>query len=212
VGDIFRALGSAPGRRVAVIGLGTGAMAAYAHAGEEWTFYEIDPDILRVARNPRYFTYLTDTPATIEFVLGDGRLSLATAPGRYFDVIVLDAFSSDAIPTHLLTLEALSLYKSRLSDEGVLVFHLSNRYLELEPVLGRLTHAAGLSALIRENTRQTGALEFAGDPSVWVAAAPRASSLNALSHDTRWRPLGVRSGVALWTDDFTNIFSVFRLR
>lgn len=212
LGDIFRAAPSAPGRRIAVIGLGTGAMAAYAGAAEEWTFYEIDPDILRVARDTRYFTYLKDTPATVEFILGDGRLSLGKAPNHHFDLIVLDAFSSDAIPTHLLTAQALSVYLSKLSENGLLVFHLSNRYLTLEPVLGRLIQQAGLSGFIRENTRQTGDLEFAGDPSVWVAAAPRAFALRGLQDDPRWRPLRTRANVPLWTDDFTNIFSVFHVR
>jgi hypothetical protein len=210
LGDVFRALPSAPGRRVAVIGLGAGGMAAYAGTGEQWSFYEIDPDIVRVARDSRYFTYLEDSPARLEVIQGDGRLSLINAPNRHYDLIVLDAFSSDAIPIHLLTLEALSLYHSKLSENGVLVFHLSNRYLDLEPVLARLLETAGLSGLIRQNPRRDGKLEFSGDPSVWAAAARRDSSLRAL-HDAQWRPLRIQAGVALWTDDFSNIFSVFRL-
>jgi protein-L-isoaspartate O-methyltransferase len=209
VGDIFRALPPAAGRRVAVIGLGAGVLAAYAGAGEEWTFYEIDPDIARVARDTNYFTYLRDTPATVHVMLGDGRLSIAKAPDHRYDLIVLDAFSSDAIPTHLLTLEALSLYRSKLSETGVLVLHLSNRYLDLEPVVGRLIQAAGIAGLIRANTARTPELESSGDPSIWAAIASHSSSLGGLQHDTRWRPLRIREGVALWTDDFSNIFSVF---
>ena len=212
LGDVFRAMPPAAGRNIAVVGLGTGAMAAYAGAGESWAFYEIDPDIARVARDTSYFTYLSDTPAQVEVVLGDGRLSLAKAPSGYYDLIVLDAFSSDAIPTHLLTLEALTVYQSKLSDEGVLVFHLSNRYLDLEPVLGRLVHTAGVSGIIRVNTARTQELiQSDGDPSIWAALAPRASNLRGLLNDERWQPLEIREGVALWTDDFSNIFSVFRL-
>jgi hypothetical protein len=211
LGDVFRALPSAPGRRVAVIGLGTGAMAAYAGQGEEWVFYEIDPDIARLARDARYFTYLEDTSASVQIVLGDGRLSLAQAPDHYYDLIFIDAFSSDAIPTHLLTLEALSVYRSKLSERGVLILHLSNRYLDLEPVVGRLIEAAGIAGLIRANTARTRELlESGGDPSIWAAVASRASLLGALRDDKRWRPLRVREKVALWTDDFSNIFSVFR--
>jgi hypothetical protein len=208
-GDVFRALPQVAGRRVAVIGLGAGVLAAYAGSGEEWTFYEIDPDIARVARDTNYFTYLSDTPATVHVMLGDGRLSIAKAPNQYYDLIVLDAFSSDAIPTHLLTLEALSLYRSKLSETGVLALHLSNRYLDLEPVVGRLIQAAGVAGLIRANTGRTPELESTGDPSIWAAIASDSSSLGALQHDIRWRPLRIREGVALWTDDFSNIFSVF---
>jgi hypothetical protein len=209
IGDVFRALPPVAGRSVAVIGLGAGVLAAYASAGEEWTFYEIDPDIARVARDTNYFTYLSDTPATINVLLGDGRLSIAKAPARHYDLIVLDAFSSDAIPTHLLTLEALSLYRSKLSETGILALHLSNRYLDLEPVLGRLIQAAGVAGLIRVNTQRTAELEAGGDPSIWAAIASDPSSLGALQRDARWRPVGIREGVGLWTDDFSNIFSVF---
>jgi hypothetical protein len=211
VGDIFAALPSRPGRRVAVIGLGTGAMVTYAAAGEEWVFYEIDPDIARLARDARYFTYLQDTPASVRIILGDGRLSLAQAPNEYYDLIFIDAFTSDAIPTHLLTLEALSVYRTKLSRNGVLVLHLSNRYLDLEPVLGRLTQVAGIYGLSRASTARTrGLLESGGDPSIWAAVASRASFLGSLRDDERWRPLRVRDKVPLWTDDFSNIFSVFR--
>jgi hypothetical protein len=211
LGDVFRAFPSAPGRRIAIVGLGTGATAAYARFDEQLTFYEIDPDIARLAYDARYFTYLRDTPAKVEVVLGDGRLSLASAPNRHYDLMVLDAFSSDAIPTHLLTREALSVYWSKLSDQGVLVFHLSNRYLDLEPVLGRLIQAAGIFGLIRVNTAPTQELlKSDEDPSIWAVLAARASTLGGLQDDERWRPLHLREDVALWTDDFSNIFSVLR--
>jgi SAM-dependent methyltransferase len=211
LGDLFSALPSTPGRKVGVIGLGTGAMAAYGGRGEEWVFYEIDPDIARMARDAKYFTYLQDTPARVEIILGDGRLSLLKAPDHSFDLIVVDAFSSDAIPTHLLTLEAFSLYRSKLSENGVLGFHLSNRYLDLEPVVARLLKAEGMFGLIRENTGRTRALlQSGGDPSIWAAAAADAAILGGLGQDKGWRRLRTKEGVALWTDDFTNIFSVFR--
>lgn len=209
--DVFAALPSGPARKVAVVGLGVGGLAAYAGAGEEWTFYEIDPDIARLARDSQYFTYLQDTPARVDIVLGDGRLSIAKAPNRYYDLIVADAFSSDAVPVHLLTLEALSGYLSKLTENGVLLFHLSNRYLDLEPVLGRMVQSAGVSALVRENAAPSSeVVKSGGDPSIWAAVAPHASSLSGLPAAKGWRQLRIREGVGLWTDDFSNIFSVFQ--
>lgn len=209
IGDVFRAFPPMPGRRVAVIGLGAGGLVAYAGAGEEWTFYEIDPDIARVANDTSYFTYLRDTPASVRVVLGDGRLSLAEAPDRHYDMIVVDAFSSDAIPTHLLTLEALSVYRSKLSETGIIAWHLSNRYLDLEPVLARFIRKAGVAGLIRTDIDRTPELESNGYPTVWAAITSEPSQLGALRNDTRWRSLRIREGVGLWTDDFSNIFSVF---
>lgn len=212
LGDVFRALPPVPGRRVAVIGLGTGAMAAYGAPAEKWVFYEIDPDIARVARNKHYFTYLQDTPARVQVILGDGRISLERAPDHFYDVIVLDAFSSDAIPTHLLTLEALSMYRSKLAENGTLIFHLSNRYLSLEPVVARLISATGMSGLIRENTgRAKKLVEAGGDPSIWAVVVSASPLLGTLAQDKEWRPLRSREDVALWTDDYSNIFSVFRI-
>jgi hypothetical protein len=211
-GDAFRALPPVPGRRVAVLGLGAGGLAAYAQPGEKWTFYEIDPDIAKVARNPKYFTYLQDTPATVDITLGDGRLSLAQMPSHYYDLIVGDAFSSDAIPVHLLTLEAFSMYLSKLSENGVLLFHLSNRYLELEPVLAQMIRSTGVVGLIRVNTGLTAKVIKSGaDPSILAVVARRSSSLSGLQGLRGWRPLRLQKGVGLWTDDFSNIFTVFHL-
>ncbi len=209
IGDVFRAFPPSPQRRVAVLGLGAGGLVSYAGAGEEWTFYEIDPDIAKVALDTNYFTYLKDTPAKVRVVLGDGRLALADAPDHYYDIIVLDAFSSDAIPVHLLTLQALSGYRSKLSENGILVFHISNRYLNLEPVLAGLIDATQTAGLIRRNTGRAVEVETEGFPSIWVAMASNPTRLAALRKDERWRPLQKREDVGLWTDDFSNIFSVF---
>ena len=135
-------------QRTAVIGLGTGTMAAHSRPGERWTFYEIDPAIARVASDPRYFTYLRDAPGSTDIVLGDARLSLQDARDGTYGLIVADAFSSDAIPTHLITREALALYFRKLTETGTLAFHVSNRYLDLKPVLGNLAREAGLACLV----------------------------------------------------------------
>src|SRR5204863_5540749 len=142
-GDVFAALDGPPGRRVSVAGLGSGGLSAYAAAGEQWIYYEIDPVVQKIASDPQLFRYLTDCPASLRVVLGDARLSLAATRDRY-DLMIFDAYSSDAIPVHLLTREALHLYLDRLAPRGVLVFHLSNRYFDLPPVVARLAADAGL--------------------------------------------------------------------
>jgi SAM-dependent methyltransferase len=212
LGDVFRELPALQGRAIAVVGLGTGATAAYGLSGERWTVYEIDPAVERIARDPRYFTYLADSPAHIDIVLGDGRLSLARARDGSFNLIVLDAFSSDAIPVHLLTREAVALYFRKLAPGGTLVFHLSNRYLALEPVLARLAEDAGAVARIRANTvRRDVALHTGQDPSVWAVIAADSLFLGGLSTDPRWRPLRHQRKIDLWTDDFSNVLQTLTI-
>ena len=137
---------------MAIVGLGAGSLACYAEPGQGWTFYEIDPAVVRIARDPRFFTYLKDCRArSQDVVVGDARLRLRDAPDGGYGLIVLDAFSSDAIPMHLLTREALRLYRDKLADGGLIAFHISNRYLDLAPVLGALARDAGLIDRIRRD-------------------------------------------------------------
>jgi hypothetical protein len=212
LGEIFSTLPSLPGRKVAVLGLGAGGLAAYGRPGEHWTYFEIDPDIARVARDTNYFTYLHDTPARLDVILGDGRLLMDKEPDHAFDLIIADAFSSDAIPVHLLTVEAFSMYLSKLAPGGMVLFHLSNRYLNLEPVLARMIEATGVSGLIRVNTGVSQAvLKSGGDPSIWSAVAPQPEALTGLRNTPGWRALRIQQEVGLWTDDFSNIFRVFHL-
>jgi hypothetical protein len=135
-------------KRTAMIGMGVGAMAAYGREGDEMDFYEIDPSIETIARNPEYFTYLADSKAKLNVIIGDGRLTLADAPDGEYGLIVVDAFSSDAIPVHLITLEATQLYLSKLREDGVLAFHISNRHLKLDEPLVGIANALGVRALI----------------------------------------------------------------
>ena len=152
IGQLFAALESrldSPGTRIAIVGLGAGTLAAYARPDQRWTFYEIDPAIERIARDSRFFTYLRDCPAaSAEVVLGDARLRLGEAPARAYRLIILDAFSSDSLPVHLVTREAIRLYRSRLAEGGMLAFNLSNRYLDLDPLMGRQAQDAGLACRI----------------------------------------------------------------
>jgi len=196
--------------RVALVGLGTGALAAYGRSGMAITAYEIDPAVVRIARDPSLFTYLADSPADrVEVVLGDGRLSLASHEGAPYDLIVLDAFTSDAIPVHLLTVEAFGVYLSRLAEDGVLAVHISNRYLDLEPVVAAAADRLGLAATMRADARdaaesaQTGRFE-----SVWVMLARSPEALGPLIERARWRPPRSPAGFTAWTDDSSDLLSV----
>jgi hypothetical protein len=198
-------------RDVAVVGLGGGALACYAQPGDRWTFYEIDPVVERIARNPRYFTYLQNSPGTLNVVLGDGRLTLQRAAPATYDLIVLDAFSSDAIPVHLLTREAFTLYLSLLKPDGIVAVQISNRYLNLEPVLAALAEQDGLVALakIDDHIPEADRGHF---PSHWVMLARRRQPLTILARAPAWRsPIG-RARLRPWTDDYSNIWQVFAPR
>ena len=210
IGQVFAALGDPPA--VAVVGLGAGALACYARPGEAWDLYEIDPLVERIARDPEYFTYLRDCLPEARVILGDARLSLSRAARRY-DLIVLDAYSSDAIPVHLLTREALGLYLDRLAPAGVLAFHISNQHLDLEPVLADLARDAGLVALLQVDTHVTPAERAGGKlPSRWAVMARRPADLGALTSDARWAPPRVRADGRVWTDDFSSVLGVLRWR
>jgi SAM-dependent methyltransferase len=210
LGAVF-APGPAAGADVAVIGLGTGTMACYAEPGQSWTFYELDPTVARVARDERLFTYLRDCPGSYDIVVGDGRLNLELAPPGRFALITIDAFSSDAIPMHLLTTEAVDVYKDKLASDGVLLFHISNRYLDLRGVLSRLASESGLVAYVGEDTEldDDDRAQFRS-PSVWVAMAQRDATLDGLGTDSLWAPLRPIENAPLWTDDYSNILSVLR--
>ena len=211
LGQVFEIFSTKPAnRRVAIVGLGTGTIACYGSPGQHFTFFEIDPAVERIARDRRYFTFLNDCSASVDVVIGDARLSLARVADSHYDLMILDAFSSDAIPIHLLTKEALKLYLSRLADGGILAFHISNRYLDLRPVLGNLAQDSNLACLLREDTQLGDAEQKTGkSPSIWVVMGRRSSDLGGLISDHRWKPLQGRKGAKLWTDDFSNIPSVF---
>ncbi len=209
-GSIATIFKDMPTARIAVVGLGAGGTATYSTETQEWTFYEIDPAVVRIARDPLFFTFVDGcSKAPIKYVLGDGRLRLKEASEKFYSVIAIDAFSSDSIPLHLLTREAVELYLSRLADDGVLVFHISNRHLNLSPVLGSAAQSQGLTAFIMRDTEVTPKEESEGkDPSTWVVMVRKPENLRQLTADTRWQPLEAPSNFGVWTDDFTNLFSV----
>jgi hypothetical protein len=197
---------------VAVIGLGTGSLAAYAGKGQEFTFFEIDPDVVAVARDPKYFTYLTECPGRVQIELGDARLTVAREPARHYGVLVVDAFSSDAIPVHLLTTEALDIYLDKLADDGVIAFHITNRYLDLTRVLDGLARAKGLHGLVQADNLVTKEdVARWKSWSTWVILARTPEPLRHFAADPRWKPLPGSADSPVWTDDFSNILGVLRL-
>ncbi len=211
IGQVFAVLPAEYDRgRIAVVGLGAGTMACYAKMRQHWTFYEIDPAIERIARDPQYFTFLKDCPAPVGVVLGDARLSLAKAPNQYYDLIAIDAFNSDAIPVHLITREAIHLYLAKLVDSGILAFHISNKFLDLKPVLGNLAKEEGLIGLVREMPGSEAELKAHKHPSTWAVMARHEADLHQLATGYRWEPLTGASKVGIWTDDFSNIISVIK--
>lgn len=197
---------------VGVVGLGIGSLAGYAERGEEYTFYEIDPAIDKVAQNPRYFTFLADARdrgAEVQVVLGDARLRLREAPDNTYGLLVLDAFTSDAIPVHLLTREAISEYLTKLRPGGLLAFHISNQFIDFEPVLANIAVETGCVAYIQADERLLPEESKRGkNPSRWVVLASSVESLERLLASGRWQPCKPQPNLGVWTDDQSNLLSV----
>jgi hypothetical protein len=208
IGQVFEVFRTRPARpAVAVVGLGAGTLACYAEPAERWDFYEIDPAVARVARRSDFFTFLADSRAdNTAVVLGDARLSLQEAPAQRYGLIVLDAFSSDSIPTHLLTREAIQLYRNKLAEGGLLAFHISNVYLDLTQVLGAQARDAGMKCLVRRDLSISPDEAASGkQSSTWAVLAARDEEFATLRGDPRWQPPTVRPGAAVWTDDFSSV-------
>jgi hypothetical protein len=214
IGQVFTTFsGNDARKRVAVVGLGAGSLLAYGESGQIWTYFEIDPTVVRIAQDRRFFTFWSDCPAQKEVKLGDARLQLQRDTGQY-DLLVIDAFTSDAIPLHLLTREALQIYLARLADKGLLAFHISNRYLDLHPVLANLAHDAKLACWAQdEEVDPEVSRRYPGKTgSEWVILAREPTSVQTLVASGKWRRLPEQPGQPVWTDDFSNLWSVFRWR
>jgi hypothetical protein len=212
LGRIFAHFENQPANpNVAIIGLGAGAAAAYAQANEKWTFYEINPAVVSIARDNQYFSYIGQcAKAPIDVVLGDARLKLKAAPESGYGLIVIDAFSSDAIPVHLVTQEALDLYLTKLASGGLLVFHISNRNLDLSAVVADLALSRNLTCISLQDKRPSE--PNGGDPSHWVVLGRSTSETAGFLNEPFSRILTGRPDRQVWTDDFSNILSVFKWR
>jgi hypothetical protein len=193
--------------RIGIVGLGAGSLACYARKNEAWRFFEIDPLVVDIATKSNYFTFLANCQPRPDLVLGDARLTLAKEPDGSFDLLLIDAFTSDAVPVHLMTAEALQLYASKLTDDGVVVLHISNRYLDLNAVLGATVPLVPqLKGLIVSDDRADGS--YAQNTSVIAVFAKRDDVLLPYRvlegaedfHDGAVRP---------WTDDASDVLGPF---
>ena len=199
-----------PAARIAIVGLGTGTLACYALPGQSWKIFEIDPAIVRIASNPANFKFLTSCAPDARIVIGDARVSLSRQPPGKLDLLAVDAFSSDAVPMHLLTREALAVYARALQPDGLLLVHISNRYLDLEPVLASAVQRDGWSAMISTYSPEVGEFGHNLTTSIWVAMARNPRQIEALKSASGadaylWRPLVPRRGFPGWTDDYASI-------
>ncbi len=209
LGQLFAHLGKAPLiRRVAVVGLGTGTVACYERPGDHWTFFEINPADIAIAKNPALFTFLRDCPGQTDIVLGDARLSLLRQPDHSFGMIVLDAFTSDAIPVHLMTRDAMKLYLNKLEPDGLLVYHVSNLHLDLGPVVGKIAASLKLTARrFNDEASDENNDPYSRDASDWIVVARNQNDLVGIKNDARWQVLPSFPGKGIWTDDYSNLLS-----
>jgi hypothetical protein len=215
-GQIFRAVQkSTPQGNWAIVGLGAGTMACYLQPGQTLAYYEIDPHVANIAGDGDYFSFLRQCAPKGEIVLGDARLKLRDAPDSHYGLIILDAFSGDSIPMHLVTREALALYQRKLAPHGIVAFHISNIYMDLGPTLDTLARDAHLACLIENDVDVSQAEIDAGKfPSIWVVMARGRDDLNVLAseHDGQatWVPIPAHAAQRVWTDDYSNLLSAIR--
>jgi len=215
-GDIFRTeQARLPNGDIAIVGLGAGAMACHLVPGERLTYYEIDPSVTGIAENPKYFTFLSQCAPNAKIILGDARLKLRDAPDGRYGLISLDAFSGDTIPMHLVTREALALYTRKLAPGGLIVFQISNLYLQMSPILAALADDAHLKVLTADDTFVSPQEIAAGKfPSRWVVMARTDADLNDLASNSnspgRWVQVPRNPGTRVWTDDYSNLLSIIK--
>jgi len=206
--DSVRARHAAP-LRVAVIGLGTGSLACRMAPKETWKFFEIDAAVIEIARDPRRFSFISTCAPDLPVVLGDARLTMAKEPDNFYDVIIVDAYSSDAIPVHLTTREAMAIYKSKLARHGAIVMHISNRYLDLTGVVAGIAAANGMQTWLWNNPSSGMDLVHYIFPSVVTVSADNADDVGALARSERWTLTPADPGIRTWTDNYANIIGAF---
>lgn len=206
IGRTFKGFAGATPLRVGVIGLGAGTLATYGRRHDVMRFYEINPQVVDVAH--KQFSFLADSAAATEVVLGDARLSMAREAAQRYDILVVDAFSSDSIPIHLITLEAVDVFLKHIQPNGVLAFHVTNRYLDLKSVLALLAQARGLTTLSIYDDGASSPLAYS---SLWVLLAKNPEVLKKIPLEGTPEKIDIPEGLKVWTDDFSNVFEVLKL-
>lgn len=209
LGDVMRSVGPRS-KAIAVIGLGIGSTGCYARVGQSWTFYELDPLVKEIAADSGLFHSLSQCVPNARFVLGDGRLKLAETGSGQYDLLILDAFSSDAIPVHLLTREAFEEYAHALKPHGVMAIHITNRHFDLGPVISRTAPAAGFSTFERNFSPPPGTDLAALAPSRWMVLARDSNDLHDVVANPGWQKSMPGPFTKLWTDDYSNVLSALK--
>jgi hypothetical protein len=208
MGQIMSSPRGQSAKSVGIVGLGVGALACYKAPGQSWHFYEIDQKVDEIARNPALFTFMSNCADDAPTHLGDARIVLDQQKDIRFDILVIDAYSSDTVPVHLTTTDALALYKSRLNPGGLLVFHISNRYYQIDLPLARSAASLGMTAMMQIHNDAKD-LEKGLFPSTVVIMAQDPADLGDLAKDARWTPL-ISDGKPEWTDDYANLLSILK--
>ena len=202
-----------PNARIGVVGLGAGTLACYAQPGQAWRFYEIDPVVARIARDPKSFTFLPHCLPNVPVEIGDARLTLTSAPSAAHDLLAIDAFSSDAIPMHLLTREAFATYTRAMAPNGLLMIHISNKWVDLEPALAALAQADDWQVMVREYHPDATAEKHRAATSFWVAMSRSSATIAGLRANdppAAWRQIARRAGMNAWTDDHGSILPLLK--
>ena len=194
----------AEGKKVGMIGLGAGTLAAYGQAGDTYRLYEINPAVVSLAQTE--FSFIADSPAQIELVIGDARLSLEAEPPQAFDVLAVDAFSGDSIPVHLVTAQAMTVYLRHLKPAGIVAFHVTNRFLNLAPVVATIAASQNLHVALIRDAAELPALRKTD----WVLVSRSAATLEQAAIRDRTTAITPIPGLPLWTDDFNNLFEVLK--
>lgn len=202
---------AAESANIAIVGLGAGSLSCYAKPRQSWTYFEIDPTVIRIAQDTRYFRFIDHCKPDTGFVLGDARISLQNVENGKFDYLVIDAFSSDSIPVHLLTTEAISLYRQKLTVDGVLLLHVSNRYFELSPILARNGATQGYNVFkMHYDARSDRTRQPIAKSSIWIAMTNQ-EDIGTISRSDRWEKLNADSEQTPWTDHYSDILATLKL-
>ena len=212
LGDVFEVIDRRQAAQsIALVGLGTGSITAYSRENRLWDIFEIDPAVERIARNPELFTYLKQCAENCRVTLGDGRLQLEAAEDDRYELIILDAYTSSAIPVHLLTREAIQIYLDKLRPEGIIAFHISNRHLTLEPALTQAANELGLITRVRidQMEEDNPYYDLRANSSEWLIMSRSESAIRELAFDPQWMEFSPQDHIRTWTDDYANVLETF---